>query len=1338
MKLFVSILSLFLLVKFHLNAQSLSVPYSNGFETPAQISEWNHYAISGIDDWEAGIPVNFGNANSNAWVTTLNGNCVWNAIRCIESPDFDLSNLPDNMVLMFHQQRSGSYCYYYLEYSTNQGTTWQLLDDANSPKLSWQGNDGWSGNYVGAMQRSAIQINFLQGFSSVRFRFRFVSTSNASRGWMIDDFIIQDEYINVTATSGQTNNDITTYFNQFTLTNSFIYNTPYLTTVNFRNAYYLSTDTNFDYSDTYLGNANLLANSTVQTWNKTFNLPQGLAGGDYYVIGRHDTLNSVVEDNENDNISVTLLHLIEPIPVNYSDNFDTVIDNWKKIGYANDTTWRLGDPDQWHIESAHSNPNSWYSWNQLVNNAPPDLESPFLNLTTSNDNSICFWFNYSGYSGVGSNLFLKLPDLMNSNISIPTFNNPSNEIQIPLTRRYGWDCYCHDINGWNGEVSTKFRLNAWGNISSNSPIQAAVDDIYIGQKKPDISIENDSPGRFTSSLEPSYSLEYILYNSGLQTLPSTQTNFYWSSDSILDPTDLLVSTVNEPVIADTSYLQRTLTFTKPSLAQGIYHIIWETDVTHVVDEMREYNNTGIITINQQEVQPLPYINDFENQIDGWRHISTLGHDDWQWSIATGNQITEVFSGEKAFITNGGGDTVSRHSRSHLFTPIFDLSQLTNPVLEFDLMAMFYDVQYNYTYWPFNMGNIMYSVNGGADWEVLKPQNKSFKRMYSKMEFNIISGTDDFLYGEFDALHGDALFGKNQPTFYGNWDYQSRDYDDNSHYVVDLSFLSGQKVQFMFVYANEDAPMEGMLIDNFTIREHQTDLCIPTTKKLLTASGDKKITTFFHVQNRENYISPETKLKVYCSIDSTLDASDLLVATRSIDSLKPFEKQLVVMNEDAPNNFGNYHYMLCKTDAENSVAESNELNNVHVFDLAMDSCSDFQYPLVFHFEEKYVDGWSWDHDSSGYYFGNTFRTQKVIQDPSYGTNNGEWFMDPLDPNGFGMSLSAFPTYHLYSPAFDFSGLYDIDISFDIMCITGSGSNEGGNVSYSIDGGQTWNLLFLQDPNPINWYNTASISELQGQAGWNWINDWLHCQFDVSFLAGQPNVHFRFNYKGKHRVFYPGPQGFRMDNFRITGVSTDLLTQDNLTVIEANLTNPMISVNYHLENTSNFTFDTVKTGFYWSEDNNFDATDIFMGDFQENQIAPNLSGTLSKLVTYPTPILQNTYYVFHVLDNPQSIAESNENNNTGRTEVHFSTTNIGLDEEDLIQSIKQLGNDYLLQFIPGRSIEVDFLNLLGQKICSGNVDSSNGSLVLKPGQLATGTYLLKMTSNGKSSLARIFHH
>lgn len=1334
MKPIISILISFYVCQ--ISAQSINLPYSNSFNTSQEVSEWTHYSLTGVDDWESGIPLNFGNYTSDAFVTNLTSNCAISSIRCLETPDFNLVNNSTNQILSFNQRRSGSSCNYILEYSLNSGATWQLLDNATMPKNNWQTISGWTGNISGVSQKSSIRINFLQGNSSVRFRFKFSSAVNQSRGWLIDDFSIQDEFINIKTLAGPEITNVTTYFTQFTVKNSFIYTHPYNTLSTLKNAFYLSTDSIYDNLDIYLGNVNFMTSSSFPNWTNTFNLPQGLTAGNYYVVTRVDTLNNLIENIETDNISYTLLKLQEPLLTNYSDDFETVTDNWRKIDYPNDTTWLLGDPNSWHLENAHSGVNSWYSWNEVYNNpVPQDIESPYLNLTGTDSNSICFWYKHSGIPSSGYEFSLKLPLLMGATIGTPSFSS-FQFYQIRLPRRYGWDCYCQDITAWDNQKSTKFRIEAYGNVSSQSLNQAAIDDIYIGTKKADVSIENETPNRFTSAQNTTYDLVYTIYNSGLKTLPITTTKFYWSLDSILDNSDVLLSSVSEPSIADTSFLVKTLGLTKPTLTPGVYYILWITDANNIVDEMRENNNAGFMQISQQNSVQLPYFNDFETEVEEWHHLSTLGIDNWEWELASNTTFSTAISGLKAFSTSANGDTASSHSRSHLFSPIFNLGELVNPVLEFDLKAIYYDLQIQYPY--ANMGNLMYSIDGGASWKILTPQNQSNKRMYNRYEYFSQIGIDAFSFNGTGIYYGDLFYGKYLPILLDLYSYQTRKYDDNTRYIVDLSFLAGQTVKFMYVYANENSPMQGLQIDNFHIRESFKDLFIPTDKKIMSSSFDKKIQTFFEIKNNGNYTSPLSILKMYCSVDSLLDVSDTNFLTKNIHVLHPHEKALVVVDSDVPLNYGTYNYLICELDAGNAISESNELNNIHVFKFEMDSCSNYNFPILYDFQEKYIDGWSWNHDSSGLYNGHTFRTQKVISEPVISANDGEWFLDPIDSPGYGTSLSMYPTFFIYSPTFDFRGRSNLRISFDIKVITGFDYVEGANLSYSTDGGLTWILLDSQDTASINWYNKPTLSELQGEPGWGEAANWRHCEFNTSFLSGQSNVKFRFKYKGKYQAAVATPKGFRMDNFMIDGISNDLLTENNNTTLNATLANQTVNVNYLIVNDGILQYGTTKTGFYWSTDTILDNGDSFVGEFNENTIDPYFNGIRSFNVPFPSPVEQLSYSLFHKIDNDEQISEIHEENNIGRTDVLFDLTNVGISEYDNSIVINRIGDQYELLFNEGNEIKVSFLNMQGQVLYSASNEKNSNTLILKPQYLASGIYLVKISCNGKISHRSIFHH
>jgi hypothetical protein len=698
-----------------------------------------------------------------------------------------------------------------------------------------------------------------------------------------------------------------------------------------------------------------------------------------------------------------------------------------------------------------------------------------------------------------------------------------------------WDCFCKDISTHDNEKSVKLRLNGGGKTTPTTLNQIVIDDFYIGEAKPDAAIEGYKKNRFTSSVRITDTLKYLFFNSGLSNLNSTTTQFYWSTDTILDNGDLLLGNKIELPLGDTLSQWSEFVYTKPTLLNGKYYIFYKVDATNQVDEMREYDNIGYFELYQNSPEALPYYNDFETNTSNWRHNSSLGNDEWIWSTLQGTTINTAFSGSKAFVTNDTG-IVSSNSRMHLFTPIFNLSELQSPIMEFDLMAHFYGVS-GYGFWPYNMGNLMYSINGGKTWEVLDSTNLSFKRLYYRLELSTLSGLDYIPTNGSGSSKGELLLGKFLPMFRSQFDYQGRDYDDNHHYVVDLSFLrQNDQVQFMFVYANYNAPVEGMMLDNFEIREAEIDLIKPSKKKLMVSSSDSLIRQNIKIKNNNNYISSPTEINIYCSSDTILDGQDILIGSKSLEGIRPYESFLTNIAFPTPNNYNTFNYLLIEIDPLNLNLESNENNNISYFELNMDTAINYNYPILFDFNNDEVNGWTWYSDSSGYYpNGHRFRHKTVINDFAHSVQNGQWFLDPINSLGTTDNFSLFDTYYLETPPFDFSNISNLMLNFDFLCIgdeffSGSG-RQGGNFQYSKDGGSTWTILTnVQDSAAINWYDWESIHSLNNEPGWSMWDNWTTARYNLSFLSGEISVRFRFKFKSFNRIT-SYLHGFRLDNFKI---------------------------------------------------------------------------------------------------------------------------------------------------------------------------------------------------------------
>lgn len=142
--------------------------------------------------------------------------------------------------------------------------------------------------------------------------------------------------------------------------------------------------------------------------------------------------------------------------------------------------------------------------------------------------------------------------------------------------------------------------------------------------------------------------------------------------------------------------------------------------------------------------------------------------------------------------------------------------------------------------------------------------------------------------------------------------------------------------------------------------------------------------------------------------------------------------------------------------------------------------------------------------------------------------------------------------LQSPCFDFSSLIHPEISFKVFWDT-ENKFDGVTLQYSTDGGTNWKVLGSNSYNPCvskNWYNTPAVTYLPGKvSGWsgtvqsssgrcsggNGSGEWLTALHDISFLAGEKKVVFRFFFgSGSECSNY---DGFAIDDIKI-GEATPL--------------------------------------------------------------------------------------------------------------------------------------------------------------------------------------------------------
>lgn len=137
--------------------------------------------------------------------------------------------------------------------------------------------------------------------------------------------------------------------------------------------------------------------------------------------------------------------------------------------------------------------------------------------------------------------------------------------------------------------------------------------------------------------------------------------------------------------------------------------------------------------------------------------------------------------------------------------------------------------------------------------------------------------------------------------------------------------------------------------------------------------------------------------------------------------------------------------------------------------------------------------------------------------------------------------------LFSPRFNFLGYQNFELHFDIgMEVQFCNAPVAGQIQYSINNGLSWSRL----GNSPGFYNAGAGGNCKiapvifpDTTGWTFTANYVHKAIDISFLAGQPSVIFRFVlgvsalYNGGYTV-----DGILIDNFRIDASGSTPLAID----------------------------------------------------------------------------------------------------------------------------------------------------------------------------------------------------
>ncbi len=217
--------------------------------------------------------------------------------------------------------------------------------------------------------------------------------------------------------------------------------------------------------------------------------------------------------------------------------------------------------------------------------------------------------------------------------------------------------------------------------------------------------------------------------------------------------------------------------------------IYDVSLTVASDAFCSDNVSSKIFVLQQIELENEYINDFEEEANGWIAVPTSSGNDWEWGVPAGQFIDDTHG--NVWITRLS-ETYTPSTVSRLDAPCLDLSNLKKPMVQLN-------------YWSNNRlgidGTVLqFAFGSGQEWFVLGDKDHSKSINW----YNI----DDIVANPGNQITGQ--FGWSGKT--GGW--------VNSRHSLDI-IRGKENVRFRMLMASGEggsAGLDGVAFDNFIIQE----------------------------------------------------------------------------------------------------------------------------------------------------------------------------------------------------------------------------------------------------------------------------------------------------------------------------------------------------------------------------------------------------------------------------------------------------------------------------------------------------------------------------------------
>ena len=1062
-------------------------PYIDNFDVTTNL--WDTINNSG-SHWELGTP-SFGATNSahsapNAWDIDLVSGYLDDSRDTLLSPVFTFNGIY-NPILSFWANYNCELNYdgTILEYTIDGGTSWRTLGTQNDPNATnWYTDNSlntslkpaWAGNSNG-WHKSTYRLGcrFVSTPSGVQFRFVFVSDGTVNYdGFSIDDFEINFAppkdigVISILQPSASSPTGVS--------------DTVKILIANYGSTAASGFNVNYEInggtpvSQVFSGTLLPCDIDTV-----IFVTPFIVPNGTFNICSFTSLANDANQLND------TICKNSQGVPLitlPYVDDFETGPSVWydsSKIG----TNWELGLPNFGSTNSTHSGVNAWdiNLDSTYAINAHSVLISPLFNVHGIYNPKLSFWLNYKterNYDGTRLEYSL---DAGNSwhvlgRVNDPNATNWYNDASLNIGLLPAW---MDSSGGWR---KSTYRLGFVPGFN-NAPQEAQFKFIFLSDFI--ANVDGITMDDFRIDLAPpqdvgvSSIIEPGLYSSlgALDTVKVAITNYggfsasnfnvSYTIDGVVTGTQLHSATL-PPGNTD------TLVFATPyTVPIGNFTLCAYTSLTGDGD----FTNDTLCSLEDGiHLFTLPYYASFDTGAVVWFDSSATLTSKWELGIPNFQQTNNAHSAPNSWDINL--DTAyTNNARCNLLSPLFDFTGVANAKLTF---------WQNRNIQNFGDGlRVDYSIDGGSSWNVLgTPLDTLASYWYTDATIGS-SGRPAWNNKSIDTL-----------THLTGW-------IKSTYKLVPLN-NAGNRVMLKFAFSSDGFGIaDGVSIDDLKI----------------VAPSPLDASALWIIQ--PGALSPA----------GVLDSVKVLISNEGINPISNFDVSYVV--NGAPGGTGIYTGTL-QPGAHDTITLSPFVVPTNTFDIcaytslvgdgdhANDTTCKSSYGVPY-FPVSYSD----DFEGASNFFAEN-------NDWEFGTPASTQIDSAYSPvHAWKTILAGIYSLNdnddLYTPFFDFSGAFKAELKFYHWYLTDINA-DGGRIDYSIDDGNTWQVLgYSGDPLGYNWYTNTNIF-VSGKPAWTGnSHGYKLSTYKLDFLNGYSahRVQFRFNFSSNG--FGQNNDGWAVDNFEV---------------------------------------------------------------------------------------------------------------------------------------------------------------------------------------------------------------